>query len=56
MAQSLSIEQRAAAIADRLVPNRKARADDPVLAGVVARQWQAAYEGARAAFNERGAA
>ncbi|WP_164518815.1 hypothetical protein [Sphingomonas sp. ABOLG] len=52
----LSIEQRAAAIADRLVPNRKARAEDPTLAGVIARQWQAAYEGARAAFTERGAA
>lgn len=53
---SLSIEQRAAAIADRLVPNKHVRVEDPTLAGVIARQWQAAYEGARAAFNERGAA
>ena len=56
MAQSLSLEQRAAMIADRLVPNRKARADDPVLAGVVARQWQYAYQGALNAFNEAAAA
>lgn len=53
---SLSIEQRAAAIPDRLVPNKHLRAEDPTLAGVIARQWQAAYDGARAAFNERGAA
>lgn len=49
-------EQRAAAIADRIVPNKQARAESPALAGAIARQWQAAYDGARAAFNEAGVA
>lgn len=52
----LSVEQRAAAIADRLVPNKRVRAESPALAGMIAQQWQAAYEGARAALNEAGAA
>lgn len=56
MENQLSVEQRAAAIADRLVPNKHARAESPSLAGMIARQWQAAYEGARAAFSEAGAA
>lgn len=52
----LSIEQRAAVIADRIVPNKRVWAESPSLAGMIARQWQAAYEGARAAFSEAGVA
>lgn len=52
----LILDPRSAAIADRIVPNARVTADSPAAAGAVVRQWQAAHDGALAAFAEKEAA